>query len=146
MQITVTKANGKSVGVAHIGDRVLYTTPQYLTNQMALTDARCWVAFHAKDAEMHGYGRKLNMDTPEMATAVEAYRAMRELQATRPVQGEGTPWAAAWRAHAQALNEAGRAAGVRGRRMMTPSTGVSWVAYQSNAVYDEMVRRAESQR
>jgi hypothetical protein len=52
MNITVTKENGKSVGRVHAGDRVLYVTPRYLTNQMALADAHCWRVFHGEEAKM----------------------------------------------------------------------------------------------
>jgi hypothetical protein len=47
MTITTTKTSaGKYVGTVREGERTLHTTPEYITEAMALADAACWGAFN----------------------------------------------------------------------------------------------------
>jgi hypothetical protein len=47
MYTTTTVANGKFFGLVRTEDeRTLHTTPGYYTEGMALSAAKCWVAFH----------------------------------------------------------------------------------------------------
>lgn len=58
MNITTTERDGKHYGTVRQGDRIVFQTPGYLTQSMALADARCWVAFHGKGDMRKAY--KLN--------------------------------------------------------------------------------------
>ncbi|NED36692.1 hypothetical protein [Streptomyces sp. SID8499] len=51
MRITVTTKNGKHYGTVHAADRVVYATPGYFTEGMALADVKCWLAFHGGNME-----------------------------------------------------------------------------------------------
>ncbi|MFE5621734.1 hypothetical protein ACFQ8S_06930 [Streptomyces virginiae] len=51
MNIKTTEADGKHYATAHHGDRIVYRTPGYLTDRMALADVQCWVAFHGVKME-----------------------------------------------------------------------------------------------
>lgn len=47
MYTTTTETNGKYFGLVRAEDeRTLHTTPGYITEAMALADAKCWAAFH----------------------------------------------------------------------------------------------------
>jgi hypothetical protein len=47
MNITVRIAGGRYYGQVRDGKRLMFHTPGYLTEAMAMADARCWVAFNA---------------------------------------------------------------------------------------------------
>jgi hypothetical protein len=49
MGITVRIAGGRYYGQVRDGKRLMFHTTGYLTEAMALADARCWVAFHGGD-------------------------------------------------------------------------------------------------
>ncbi|MEW2302607.1 hypothetical protein AB0958_21985 [Streptomyces sp. NPDC006655] len=52
MNITAAQRNGKHYGEVRNGDRIVFRSAGYITERMALADARCWVAFHGKAVEM----------------------------------------------------------------------------------------------
>jgi hypothetical protein len=50
--ITVRIAGGRYYGQVRDGKRLMFHTPGYLTEAMALADARCWVAFNGEADDM----------------------------------------------------------------------------------------------
>jgi hypothetical protein len=48
MNITVRIAGGRYYGQVRDGKRLMFHTPGYLTEAMALADAKCWTAFNDK--------------------------------------------------------------------------------------------------
>jgi hypothetical protein len=46
MDITVRISNGRYCGQVRDGRRLMHHTPGYLTEAMALADAKCWAAFN----------------------------------------------------------------------------------------------------
>jgi hypothetical protein len=48
MNIKATQTNGKYSAKVSDGDRILFVTPDYYTEDMALTAAKCWNAFHGE--------------------------------------------------------------------------------------------------
>jgi hypothetical protein len=46
MNITVRIAGGRYYGQVRDGKRLMFHTPGYVTEAMAMADARCWVAFN----------------------------------------------------------------------------------------------------
>jgi hypothetical protein len=48
MNITVRIADGRYYGQVRDGKRLVFHTAGYLTEAMALADARCWVAFNGE--------------------------------------------------------------------------------------------------
>jgi hypothetical protein len=68
MDTTVTAKNGKHTAEVRDAGRLVYRSPQFVTERMALADAGCWVAFHG---ERDGMG-KVEVDPAEIYTAREA--------------------------------------------------------------------------
>jgi hypothetical protein len=68
MITTATAKNGKHTAEVRDGDRVLYRSPEFITERMALADAGCWAAFHG---ERDGMG-KVEVDLNEVYTTRQA--------------------------------------------------------------------------
>jgi hypothetical protein len=52
MDITVRISSGRYCGQVRDGRRLMHHTPGYLTEAMALADAKCWVAFNDRGETM----------------------------------------------------------------------------------------------
>lgn len=83
MNTTVTTNNGKHFGIVRKGDSILYRTPGYYTEGMALADAKCWLAFH---------GEKI------MATYTLSVQPVSSTFTNLPIKGEYGTKAEAWAA------------------------------------------------
>jgi hypothetical protein len=66
MNTTVEARDGKHFGTVRKGDSILYRTPGYYTEGMALADAKCWLAFHGEDTNMD----KVTVDMGETYSAM----------------------------------------------------------------------------
>jgi hypothetical protein len=55
MEITVTENNGKHTAQVSEGGRLTFRTPEYCTAEMALADAKCWMAFHGEAESMNEF-------------------------------------------------------------------------------------------
>ncbi|MGI5408209.1 hypothetical protein ACQEV9_15580 [Streptomyces chartreusis] len=94
MKITITEANGEFYARVNNGDLIVYVTAEYLTERMALADARCWVAFHGKADAMPTYKLAIDpIDTTggrralkgEYATKADAWKAVQGTDFSEPV-------------------------------------------------------------
>jgi hypothetical protein len=103
MDVKVIKVSGKFVGGVARNDRAIYVSPGYLTEAMALADARCWLAFHGEAQPMPTYtialdpidapggrrplGRSVNGKhvTTEYATKAEVWEAVKLTFFAEPV-------------------------------------------------------------
>jgi hypothetical protein len=93
MNTTVEARDGKYFGTVRKGDSILYRTPGYYTEGMALADAKCWLAFHGEKA-MPTYtlsvqpisGPFTNMPlNGEYDTKAAAWEAVQRTQYSEPV-------------------------------------------------------------
>jgi hypothetical protein len=86
MNITVRIAGGRYYGQVRDGKRLMFHTPGYLTEAMALADARCWVAFNkgesmdiVQDTDIFesrsSYnGERVTIGAPQMRARIENAR------------------------------------------------------------------------
>jgi hypothetical protein len=71
--ITIDKRmSGKYVSTAKAADGTRYATTEYLTAEMAVADAKCWLAFHVTETPAETYERMLHdVNAPAVDTPVE---------------------------------------------------------------------------
>jgi hypothetical protein len=63
MNIMATENNGKHTAQVSEAGRIVFQTPEYCTAEMALADAKCWMAFHGGNMD------KVTVDLNEVYTA-----------------------------------------------------------------------------
>lgn len=73
MNITATENNGKHTAQVSKGGRIAFQSPEYLTEAMALADAKCWMAFHGEAELMDEFVKPGDRFTARHGVTHEAY-------------------------------------------------------------------------
>lgn len=122
MQITTKNINGEHVAAVKEGDRIVYVTAEYITERMALADARCWVAFHASTPAALFFNVKHSIETSEGAvelTQAEAMRVFARVEAWRMSRRSRENFQAARLLRAFREDYAGRITWTQGKEIST---------------------------
>ncbi|MFF4952255.1 hypothetical protein [Streptomyces chattanoogensis] len=84
MNIKTTETNGKTTAQVIAGDRIVFTTPAYYTPGMAVSAAKCWVAFHVAETEVVwvpiAYGEEIEMPYGHAMKIALEYQQVRDAQ------------------------------------------------------------------
>jgi hypothetical protein len=111
------------------GDNILFESPDYLTEAMALADAKCWMAFHGEAKPMD----KVTVDPSEVYTARGGGASLLEY---RDISAEYVAW------HVAAAYESGltveiRTSTVEGTKyiMVSNGKGACYGRYYIGAVF-----------